>query len=603
MYEFQRVTLDKSDYQHNKWIRTEISGMGVWLKILESKSLALHDECGHMGGNLKITDSEHFVCKVHGWTYKNDGKNLNPGSPGLRKVRILEEDNYKMVVLIPSKQKKNNSNLAKDLLIKVHSHACITLEYLDTRLLFDPWLFGTTYYGSWQLHPDPVFDLADLNPTAIIITHPHPDHFHLETLKRINPNLPIYFPGFPSKFIENGLADINWRNINLVGWGEKIGIGDYLSFEFLRPRSMWEDSAILTTLQDRAASFNWLNLVDAGSVIDEFALPDLDLLSSAFDQGASGFPLTWDHIEKDKKLRILEEQKKQTLSLLPARSKRLSAKYFLPFAGHWRLGLPEHKDYAESIPHTQFDEIIDAFAFSAASTEVIAIKPGSQFNFFDKKTSRIEVTESPIFDSQDTSFFKSSTNFSLEDSLVKNFEKRMYLLQTSSSAFNVEPVNFKVRIPEIEYEKTFTVPDSMESQRNPISVSVEIPKNIFELYSKGLANWDHISIGYWGKWDRKPNIYPSNFMRLLQSGDATEYSVKGDSIGANEMELLASSVGDLIEKNPSAVSLVLNRAGLPCISCSHSNAEKLSDAFAIHNVDLDANPWILKELMAVNRIT
>jgi hypothetical protein len=92
-------------------------------------------------------------------------------------------------------------------------------------------------------------------------------------------------------------------------------------------------------------------------------------------------------------------------------------------------------------------------------------------------------------------------------------------------------------------------------------------------------------------------------MRLLQSGDTTEYAVAGTLISTSEDELLKSTVGDLIEKNPKAVGMVLNRAGLPCVTCTHSNAEKLSDALAIHNVDLDANPWILKELMAINLVS
>ena len=89
-------------------------------------------------------------------------------------------------------------------------------------------------------------------------------------------------------------------------------------------------------------------------------------------------------------------------------------------------------------------------------------------------------------------------------------------------------------------------------------------------------------------------------MRLLQSGDETDYAFAGTSISASEGELLKSTVGDLIEKNPKSVAMVLNRAGIPCVMCSHSNAEKLSDALAIHNIDLDANPWILKELLAIN---
>ena len=603
MSDFQPVVLIKSDYQHNKYIRVEVSGVALWLKITELGSFALYDECGHMGGNLKFADSNQFVCKVHGWTYDCDGKNMNAGSPGLRKVKVLAEDIKKLVLLLPRKQTSQQTNLLKDLIIKVHSHACLTLQYSETRVLFDPWIFGTAYYGSWHLEPDPVFDEADINPTGIIITHPHPDHFHLDTLKEINPNIPIYFPNFPSRLIEKGLSQIGWKNINPVGWTEKIKIGDHIDFEFLRPRSMWEDSAVLTTLEDKGVGFRWLNLVDAGSVIDEFTLPDLDLLSSAFDQGASGFPLTWNHLEKSKKVKILEEQKKQTLSLLPARSNRLKAKYFLPFAGHWRLGLPEHKDYADSIPHTTFSEIIESFARNAENTAVLALKPGFQFNFFDKKTSNVEFTESCPANLQKPKFSSLPIDYSTPNSLIENFERRMSLLQSSSSAFNVEQVKFEVQVPELAYKRQFEFPLLNSASEAAISISVEIPAYIFQLFSVGLANWDHIAIGYWGKWDRSSNAYPANFMRLLQSGENTEYGLSGTLLSADESDLLKRTVGDLIEKNPRAVGMVLNRAGLPCVMCTHANAEKLSDALAIHNIDLDANPWILKELMAINLVS
>lgn len=603
MHEFLPKTINKSHYEYGKYIRVDVSGVAVWLKIADRGSIVLYDECGHMGGSLKHSGSNHFVCKVHGWTYDLDGKNLNEGSPGLRKVKIVSEDAYTIVLLLPVKPESKQSNLLKDLIIKVHSHACLTLQYSETRLLFDPWLFGSAYYGSWHLQPDPVFNQTDIKPTGIIITHPHPDHFHLDTLRRLDPNIPIYFPNFPSRLIEKGLSEINWRNINPVSWGEKTRICENLRFEFLRPRSMWEDAAVLTTLEDDGVVFQWLNLVDAGSVIDEFSLPDLDLLSSAFDQGASGFPLTWNHLDQVRKVRILEEQKKQTLELLPARSKRLKAKYFLPFAGHWRLGLSEHKEYADSIPHTSFSEIIQSFALEAENTEVLALKPGLQFNFFNKKTSELQMSESPSVQLQEFD----TIDFSLDKlkiaSLIENFERRMSLLQKSALAFNVEPVKFEVKVPELPYKKQFDFPFSISDSNSAMSLSVEISLYIFKLFSEGIANWDHIAIGYWGKWDRSPNVYPANFMRLLQSGDATEYVLAGTPISQSESELLDRTVGDLIERNPKAVGMVLNRAGLPCVMCSHSNAETLNAALAIHNIDLDANPWILKELMAINFVS
>lgn len=603
MSELQSVTLLKSDYQQNEYQRVQVAGINIWIKITETGCFAFYDECAHMGGNLTCSEQGQFVCKAHGWTFGPDGKNINLGGPGLRKVKILKEGELEIELLLPKKEMLKKTNLLKDLIIKVHSHACLTLQYSETRILFDPWIFGPAYYGSWHLEPKPVFDEADLNPTAIVITHPHPDHFHLETLKRFNPEIPIYFPNFPSRLIEKGLLEINWKNTNPIGWKDKTSIGDHINFEFLRPRSMWEDSAVLTTLEDNGVGFKWLNLVDAGSVIDEFSLPDLDLLSSAFDQGASGFPLTWNHMKQSNKVKLLEEQKKQTLNLLPERSRRLNAKYFLPFAGHWRLGLPEHKEYAESIPHTNFSEISDSFLREAKNTEVLSLKPGMQFNFFDKRISNIERLESDfreVQDSADSNLFVNDSNL---ESLIKSFESRMSHLQYSSTAFNVESVKFEVQVPELDYKGQFDFPYPNSASEGFISISVEIPTYIFKLFADGQANWDHIAIGYWGKWNRSPNVYPANFMRLLQSGDTTEYAVAGTLISASEGELLKSTVGDLIEKNPKAFGMVLNRAGLPCVTCTHSNAEKLSDALAIHNVDLDANPWILKELMAINLVS
>jgi hypothetical protein len=56
---------------------------------------------------------------------------------------------------------------------------------------------------------------------------------------------------------------------------------------------MWEDSAVLVKVLDDSTDFVWLNQVDAGAPYDIENLDRIDLLSSAFDQGASGYPLTW----------------------------------------------------------------------------------------------------------------------------------------------------------------------------------------------------------------------------------------------------------------------------------------------------------------------
>ena len=85
-------------------------------------------------------------------------------------------------------------------------------------------------------------------------------------------------------------------------------------------------------------------------------------------------------------------------------------------------------------------------------------------------------------------------------------------------------------------------------------------------------------------------------MRLLQSGNNhSDYSV-GQITEQQISSILKRSIGDLLEKNAEQVSFFLTRLGLPCISCNRSNSESLEQALALHNVDLDYNIWILREL-------
>jgi CMP-N-acetylneuraminate monooxygenase len=335
-----------------------------------------------MSGALKATSS-NLVCTVHGWTYNFDGSNQNKTGPSLQRLRILKESQNNFEVLLPIKElQKPKVPLTHPLQIQVHSHATLEFSYRENSVLFDPWLNGPAYYGAWRLHPEPNVLTENLQVSAIVITHPHPDHFHPPTLKKIDRETPIYFPKFPSGIIERGLDQLGFKNQNAILWNENFSVGNYIKMKFLRPRSLWEDAGVLTLIDDEGVRFSWLNLVDAGSVIDQNLLGNLDLLTSAFDQGASGYPLTWSHLSEQRKLKLLEAQKQNTLELLVRRSNQLKARYFMPFAGHWRLALPEHQKYAEMIPHTTFQELKDKFEKESVFTEFLGIYPGEKFDFF-----------------------------------------------------------------------------------------------------------------------------------------------------------------------------------------------------------------------------
>ena len=70
-------------------------------------------------------------------------------------------------------------------------------EVGEQRLLFDPLLGDTHHCGVYQTVPRRTLDVGALRPTAILVSHRHPDHFDvgsLHQLARRYANVPVYTP-------------------------------------------------------------------------------------------------------------------------------------------------------------------------------------------------------------------------------------------------------------------------------------------------------------------------------------------------------------------------------------------------------------------------
>jgi hypothetical protein len=588
---FVDLVFQKDPKKFGKFRQLVIENVPIWLKELPNDSVAFFDECAHMGGALSYKNG--FVCKSHGWTYSEFGENLTPKSPGLRRVEILAEDSSKIIFRLSRKKTFETEKLDSELKLSVLSHACLLFEYKSKRILFDPWLEGPTYYGSWFLEPDLGIHAEMLSVDAIVITHPHPDHFHLKTLDLMDKSTPIYFPGFPSKIIDNGLMTIGWENINAVPWRCEFEVSENVILQFLQPRSLWEDSATLLRAIKNKTVFTWLNLVDAGSVVDDFLIPELDLLSSAFDQGASGYPLTWTQISEKNQISILEEQRAQNLLNLPTKTRQLRARNFLPFAGHWKLGLNEHKKFAELIPHTSFDQLNESFNRIAPDSKFLKLMPGMSYEFQSGLISNFIDQKNPHRKSESYELEFMGTLVSESD--LESFASLMKELIDYSKIFDSENVEFCVEVEEIGFKETYIFGDvGVES----IKIDVAISARIFLLLAKRIANWDHVSIGYWGSWRRNPNRYPANFMRLLQVGRPERYASLIENENQIGNQLLEMTMAELIEKNPKELIQLFTRAGLPCGACNLVNTETLAQALRIHRVDLASKPWFIRELAA-----
>jgi len=537
----------------------------------------LKDKCSHMGGSL-TAGATGFACRTHGWLYDRAGKNLTPSNPGLTSLDFVVEGDKLTIFqkealeLLPF----GGTGLDGSEELELLAHASFVLKVKDYQVLFDPWFTGDAYWGSWRLWPDNPIGADKLKAlTHVIVTHPHPDHFNVDSLRLLDRSVQFFFPDFVSRIIPETLRSLGFKNLTPIPWESRVEISADVSFAFLRPNTLWEDSAVLVRVRD----WLWLNQSDAGAPLEDSLVPNgLDLLSSTFDPGASGYPLTYD-LPRDKKLSIVRNSKQQMLATISQRCETVGAKHFAPFAGWWRNCLDEHQLLAEMLEHVTIEDL--ELLFSSSETRLLPTIPSSQINLksmemvFDS-----EVAKSMSLPVKVSSLPEYTCRLSDENLLV-SVREAIGNLASNSRATKSEDVIFSVTIEGIQQTVETRFGDATS---DPVRIHVAIPRRIAELVVEGdrTVTWNHIDIGYWGRWSRDSDRYPSNFMRLLQLGYVPEFMPKGESLAIDAV--LAVNVAHAIEASPDVVRKILARAGLPCASCQHSLSETLESALDIHKV-------------------
>lgn len=97
-------------------------------------------------------------------------------------------------------------------------HASILVNTGPVHLLMDPWSQGEVFNESWTLHPEPVLSEQDLaGVTHIWISHEHPDHLSIPTLRGIREDLrsriTVLFQSYYSDEIIKILASLRFKEV------------------------------------------------------------------------------------------------------------------------------------------------------------------------------------------------------------------------------------------------------------------------------------------------------------------------------------------------------------------------------------------------------
>lgn len=566
---------------YGRTTRWEANSAGFWVAVNSAGGVekVFLDKCAHMGSPLRLTSSG-FMCDTHGWTYLPDGSSDVVGNPGLETLDFSQSGGL-LKVSLPDRSEilpRLPDALDGTEKLELLAHACFALSAGRNRILFDPWLFGDAYWGSWRHFPKVDLEQNALDGvTSVVITHPHPDHFHPETLGLLPRTIPIYFPNFPSQIIPRVLGRMGFSELHPTDWETVVDVGDGVAFAFLRPISMWEDSSVIV----RVKNWMWLNQNDAGAPLRDDLLPDsVDLLSSAFDVGASGYPLTW-AMPSRKADMILANGHRQILESIGLRCRETDARYFSPFAGWWRHTRLEHQEFAHRLPHTSMADVRGVV--EAGSTRFLETLPGSEIVLRKMTLTVPGSSQRGLSEPWEVSGNDEAEAILSREELILGLQRKLTDLATMSEAVDCESVEFVVHVEgaDVEVTQVFGPLDSGLATK----ITVDIAPEVASRYVLGdeMVTWNHLDIGYWGRWTREPEIYPTRFMRLLQLGYVS--ALRTDNIGPRKDDaLLDNSVGAIMERNPDLASALLSRAGLPCVSCTHLKDETLREALAIHSV-------------------
>jgi Beta-lactamase superfamily domain len=174
----------------------------------------------------------------------------------------------------------------RGLRLQTLGHACAVLYRAgeDPLLATDPWLLGSVYWRSWWLQHYPSIEEIDwlAKSACIYITHEHPDHFHMPSIRRLGKGPAYLFPALAERGYLDHMRQRGFR-ADVASPARWLSLGKEVSILSI---PLWNDDSVLLIHTPNALI---LNLNDAkplppvlraiGHVADEIDKPRILLCS------------------------------------------------------------------------------------------------------------------------------------------------------------------------------------------------------------------------------------------------------------------------------------------------------------------------------------
>ncbi len=282
--------------------------------------------------------------------------------------------------------------------IQFFSHSSIIIRTGETTLWTDPWTIGKVFNNSWAQFPEVKFDQTLLDEiNAIWISHEHPDHFNIPTLKSFptwfKEKATVYFQKTNSDKMEKAFRQLGFTNIQLLPHREIVDLDSKTKVYCYQVGIM---DSCLATIQGNDTILNIndakIQKPDCLNIMNDIGKSKI-LLNQFSIAGFNGFPNFKENLKREKE---------NTLEEMTERHDWLGAEYTIPFASFIYFCCEDNRFINE---YANNPNDVDTF-FKKKGKKLLTLYPGDC----------VETSKTEAHDSSD-SLAKFESDFKRFDSL------------------------------------------------------------------------------------------------------------------------------------------------------------------------------------------
>jgi len=256
--------------------------------------------------------------------------------------------------------------------IRLVSHSSVLIRAADFTVWTDPWLEGKPFNDSWTLFPLPAWDPAWLEEIdAIWISHEHPDHFSIPTLRSLpgpfRERVQILFQADNSDKMEDAFRKLGYPNFRSLPHRQIVEVHPGVTAYCYQIGQM-DSSLGLRSGGQTIYNVNDATVTpsDAEIMISEFGAADVVLNQFSIAGFLGG-------TDRDQVLRGMMQEH---LEMMLGNHKDLKARWTIPFASFMIYSSEDNRYMNDYVNRPR--DVCDFF--SSTGERVALLFPGDEFD-------------------------------------------------------------------------------------------------------------------------------------------------------------------------------------------------------------------------------